>query len=63
MGEIGCLAPNNLSLRMTVVVLIETGAVGGNYASKPFVRSIEHNARGEGAIMSARGKGLLRAAN
>lgn len=55
--------PTNMSLRMTVVVLIDTGAGGGDYASKAFVRSIEQNARGRESIMSTRGRGLLRAAN
>ena len=48
---------------MTILVLIDTGAEGGNYASKAFVRPIEQNARGGRSIMSTRGKGLLRAAN
>lgn len=55
--------PTNLSLRMTVVVLIDMGAGGGNYESTPFMRSIEQNTRGGGCIMSTRRYCLLHAAN
>ena len=48
---------------MTVMVLIDTGAGGGNYASKAFVCSIEQNAKGAGSIMNTRREGLVRAAN
>lgn len=54
--------PKKLNLRLTVVILVDTGAGGGNYASHTFIRSIETNARNRETIMNKAGKDLLNAA-
>ena len=51
------------SCRISVEVLVDTGAGGGNYASAAFVHTGEHSGRGGRSMIGPRGQGWLRAAN
>lgn len=55
--------PTKISLRLSVTVLVDTGAGGGNYASQKFIHAVESSFHQEGTIISAAGKGVLSAAN
>lgn len=55
--------PTKVNLRMTIVVLLDTRAGGGNYASAAFIKSVETTARNGQDIVNKRGRGLLTAAN
>lgn len=55
--------PTSVSRRISVTVLIDTGAGGGNYASEAFIKSIQKHLFNGESIVSTKGKGLLRAAN
>lgn len=55
--------PTNVSLRLTTIVFLDTGAGGGNYASESFIKSVESTARHGHSIINKRGQGLLTAAN
>ena len=52
----------HLSCRITVKVVVDTGAGGGNYALLAITKTVETNLLGGQSIISPSGKGFLRAA-
>ena len=49
--------------RLSVSVLVDTGAGGGNYTSLSFTKTVEGHLHGGRSIINPSGKGFLRAAN